>query len=135
MQSTAQTETSAERLLRDALDGMDVHYHVDLAPVPDCRSRADVVVVDSQVAVFVNGCFWHGCPDHGTWPRHNAEWWRAKIESNRERDARIDDVIRKAGWMVLRFWEHDDPIQAALVVAKVVRHRSRSPNAAESSEL
>lgn len=135
MQSTAQTETSAERRLRDALDNVDVHYQVDLAPVPGCRSRADVVLVDSQVAVFINGCFWHGCPDHGTWPRHNAEWWRAKIEANRERDARIDDVIRKAGWIVLRFWEHDDAIQAAQVIAKVVGHRSRSPNAAESSGL
>jgi len=71
------------------------------------RSRADLVIRRAKVAVFVDGCFWHGCPTHGTWPKANAAWWKAKIEANRDRDRRVDEQLQAAGWKVLRFWEHE----------------------------
>jgi DNA mismatch endonuclease (patch repair protein) len=77
-----------------------------------------------MVAVFVDGCFWHGCPVHGTWPKANAEWWRAKILRNVQRDRDTDETLSEAGWKVLRFWEHEDPVKAARTVARVVSARS-----------
>jgi DNA mismatch endonuclease (patch repair protein) len=79
-----------------------------------------------KVAVFVDGCFWHGCPVHGTWPKANSDWWRAKIEANRLRDSDTDRRLSEMGWRVVRIWEHEDPEQAALRIAAVVRNRRRS---------
>jgi len=76
------------------------------------RRRADIVFSRVHVAVFVDGCFWHGCPDHMTWPKANAEWWRAKIEANIARDRRTDEQLEEAGWTVVRVWAHE-PIDAA----------------------
>jgi DNA mismatch endonuclease (patch repair protein) len=75
------------------------------------------------VAVFVDGCFWHGCPKHATWPKANARWWREKIETNIRRDRDTDAVLKDAGWAVLRFWEHADEEKAALAVERAVRRR------------
>lgn len=134
MRTTPQRDTEAERLLGRALVAFGLNYQVNLSPVAGSRSRADFVFAESRIAVFMNGCFWHGCPDHGTWPKNNAEWWRLKLEANRKRDAKADNTIRDAGWIVLRFWEHDDPIEAARVVAGVVDQRSAKLNAAPSGE-
>jgi DNA mismatch endonuclease (patch repair protein) len=79
------------------------------------------------VAVFVDGCFWHGCPDHGTWPTNNAEFWRNKIETNVRRDRETDVQMAEAGWTVIRVWEHEDPNRAAAQVAAVVRKRRVAP--------
>ena len=134
MQATPQKDTEAERLLGRALDALGLNYAVNLSPVPGSRSRADFVFAESRVAVFMNGCFWHGCRDHGTWPKNNAEWWRVKIEANRERDAKTDYAIRKAGWIVLRFWEHDDSSESARIVARVVAERLAKGNAQEGGQ-
>ncbi len=72
---------------------------------------------------MVDGCFWHGCPEHATWPEHNAEFWREKIETNRLRDRDTDRRLDEAGWLVVRVWEHEDPIEAADRVEQVVRAR------------
>lgn len=77
----------------------------------------------ARVAVFVDGCFWHGCPAHGTWPKANAAWWRDKIRANVRRDRDTDAALATAGWRVLRFWEHHDPAIAAKEIARVVRQR------------
>ena len=58
-------------------------------------------------AVFVDGCFWHGCPKHGTQPKSNAAFWRKKIAGNKSRDRRVNDALRKLGWKVTRIWEHE----------------------------
>jgi len=71
--------------------------------------------------VYLDGCYWHGCPKHGTWPKANAQWWREKIETNRRRDADTNQRLEEAGWTVLRFWEHEDPEVAATKIADVVR--------------
>jgi DNA mismatch endonuclease (patch repair protein) len=76
-----------------------------------------------KVAVFCDGCYWHGCPEHGTWPKANAEWWREKIEANKRRDQDTDAELAAAGWAVIRVWEHQDPKDAARRVAGVVARR------------
>jgi DNA mismatch endonuclease (patch repair protein) len=74
----------------------------------------------------VDGCFWHSCPEHGTRPKANSEWWEQKLKRNQERDAETDRVLRENGWEVVRIWEHEDPIKAAARVRKLVRSRLRS---------
>ena len=76
------------------------------------------------MAVFVDGCFWHGCPEHGTWPKANAEFWEAKIKRNQERDADTNRQLEKAGWILVRVWEHDDLDVAAGRICNIVSNRS-----------
>jgi DNA mismatch endonuclease (patch repair protein) len=70
------------------------------------RVKVDFVFRQVRLALFVDGCFWHGCPQHATWPAHRAAWWRSKIEGNQARDALVTRTLRRAGWRVLRVWEH-----------------------------
>jgi DNA mismatch endonuclease (patch repair protein) len=93
-------------------------------PDPNSRREADLVFPRARVAVFVDGCFWHGCPEHASWPKANAAWWRSKIEKNRARDSDTDDRLARAGWQVLRVWEHEDPMQAAQRIAEIVANRT-----------
>lgn len=76
-----------------------------------------------RIAVLVDGCFWHACPDHATWPKANAEWWQAKLEANVRRDADTDLRLTTAGWTVVRVWEHESPDEAADRTEELVRHR------------
>lgn len=77
-----------------------------------------------RVAVFVDGCFWHSCPVHATRPRANGEWWSTKLRHNTERDRDTDAHLRSLGWMVLRFWEHEDPTAVVDAIEAVVRGQS-----------
>ena len=79
-----------------------------------------------KVAVMIDGCFWHGCPVHGTQPKANAEWWREKLATNIARDRDTDTLLLRAGWLVLRFWEHENPGEAAKKIAKMVKMRRSS---------
>lgn len=124
MQATRQRDTPPELALRSALHRMGLRFRVQVAPLPGLRRRADLVFRRARVAVFVDGCFWHGCPEHGTWPKQNAEWWRDKIEGNRRRDADTDDRLAEASWLSVRVWAHDDADAAALRVAAAVRLRT-----------
>lgn len=82
--------------------------------------RPDLVFTRARVAVFVDGCFWHVCPEHATWPATNATWWRDKLLRNQARDRKVDAALTDAGWRVLRVWEHEDaPSAAARIVAAV----------------
>jgi DNA mismatch endonuclease (patch repair protein) len=112
MQATRRRDTPGELALRAALTKLGLRYRVDMK-LPGTRRRADVVIVRARIAVFVDGCFWHGCPDHGTWPKTNSDWWRSKIATNRERDADTDRRLRLDGWIVCRFWAHEDMKVAA----------------------
>lgn len=122
MQKTKRRDTGPEIALRSALHRAGLRFRIDRAP-PGQRARADILFSKVRVAIFVNGCFWHGCPIHGTWPKNNADWWRAKIEGNRERDRRTDASLTQAGWSVLRVWEHDEPSVVASLVVQLVRTR------------
>jgi len=121
METTGRRDTVPEVALRSLLHRRGLRFRVDRAPLPGLRRRADIVFTKSRVAVFVDGCFWHGCPHHGTWPKANAEFWRSKIETNQRRDADTDRRLWEAGWTVVRFWEHDDPTWAASQVVEAVR--------------
>lgn len=120
MQATRRRDTVAEIALRRALFAEGLRYRVDYS-LPGLRRRADVAFPRARLAVFVDGCFWHGCPRHGTWPRSNAEWWRQKIEANRRRDRDTDRRLRASGWAVMRFWEHADVRASALRVVKALK--------------
>jgi DNA mismatch endonuclease (patch repair protein) len=82
--------------------------------------RVDIVFTRAKVAVFVDGCFWHGCPDHCVQPKANAAWWRTKIETNQRRDADTNLALAALGWRVIRVWEHDDVEAAAERIAHAV---------------
>lgn len=90
------------------------------------RRRPDLVFGPARVAVFVDGCFWHGCPEHATWPKNNEAFWREKIETNRLRDRDTDRRLAEAGWEVVRVWEHEDMEEAADRLERILRERRAS---------
>lgn len=129
MAKQASRDTGPELALRHALHAAGLRYRVHY-PVSDRpRRQADLVFIGARVAVFVDGCFWHGCPEHASWPKSNAAWWRSKIERNRSRDAETDLLLADKGWVSLRVWEHEDPLQAAQRITESVRARQRPPAA------
>ncbi|XIE78683.1 very short patch repair endonuclease [Streptomyces sp. SBR177] len=115
--------TGVEMALRHSLHAAGLRYRVHRRPLKGVRREADIVFGPAKVAVFVDGCFWHGCPEHATWPKRNAEFWREKIEKNRVRDANTDARLKDAGWLALRIWEHESAAEAAAKVEAVVRER------------
>jgi DNA mismatch endonuclease (patch repair protein) len=121
MRGNRSTDTSAEIALRRELHRLGLRYRVNTAPVSGVRCRADVVFTRRKVAVFVDGCFWHSCSEHGTAPRTNSAYWNAKLRRNVERDRANDAALARAGWTVVRVWEHEVPESAARRVAAVVR--------------
>ena len=124
MRRVRRRDTDAELALRRELHRRGLRYRIHVPALPSSRSRPDVVFRAARVAVFVDGCFWHGCPEHGTDPRRNGDFWRRKIASNRERDARTIEELEAAGWTVLRVWNHDDPAEMAKKIEGMVRsHR------------
>ena len=122
MQATRRKNTELELRFRSALWRLGLRYRVDRS-IPGFRCRPDVIFPKQRVAVFFDSCFWHGCPKHGTFPKTNAAWWRAKINANRQRDARANAALRKADWIVIRVWQHQQPERMAATVAKVVARR------------
>jgi DNA mismatch endonuclease (patch repair protein) len=116
-------DTDPERALRSLLHRMGLRFRVHRRPVPGLRREADLVFAGARVAVFVDGCFWHCCPEHATSPRANGAWWAAKLAANVARDRDTDRRLAEAGWRVVRVWEHEEPARAAARVARVVRHR------------
>lgn len=120
MAKVRQQGTDAEIALRSELYRRGLRYRVGYEVLKKPRRVADVAFPGLKIAVFVDGCFWHGCPEHATWPKRNAEFWRQKIETNRLRDADTNSRLQKIGWTVLRFWEHESLIEASDRVAKAV---------------
>jgi DNA mismatch endonuclease (patch repair protein) len=113
MQGNRGANTRPEVALRSALHRLGLRFFKNRRPVRSIRHRADIVFPTRQVAVFVDGCFWHCCPEHGNTPRMNSEYWCAKLDRNRERDERVDALLAAAGWQVIRIWEHEHPESAA----------------------
>ena len=123
MQRVRQKNTSAESALRRELHALGLRYRIQVPVLTKPRRVADVAFVGPRVAVFVDGCFWHGCPEHATWPKQNAEFWRAKILANQARDRDTDARLHADGWEVVRVWAHESPHEAASRIAKIVRRR------------
>lgn len=138
MAKVRQKGTDAEVALRREMYRIGLRYRIDYEVMRKPRRVADIAFPGRKIAIFVDGCFWHGCPEHATWPKQNAEFWREKIEANRRRDADTNDRLRSLGWMVLRFWSHESPSMAAKAVARVVakadsKPRASSPGASEKN--
>ncbi len=126
MRANRGRDTGPEMAVRRALHRRGLRYRVGVRPVIGLRRTADIVFPRQRVAVFIDGCFWHGCPNHATWPKANARWWRNKIETNIQRDRDTDILLRRSGWRVLRFWEHEDSLRAARAIERAVGTRRRA---------
>lgn len=121
MRLVKRRDTRPETALRSLLHRAGYRFRVDCSPMAGARTRADIVFRGARVAVFVDGCFWHGCPRHGTWPKANADFWRMKIDANRRRDADTTARLRRLGWRVVRVWEHESVEVAAARVQAALR--------------
>lgn len=127
MQRQRTRDTEPELAIRRLVHVAGLRYRVDVAPLPELRRRADVVFRPARVALFVDGCFWHGCPQHGSRrTTANTEYWSAKVQRNQARDRDTDERLRAAGWLPLRVWEHDEPEAVAATVIAVVRDRAHA---------
>ena len=138
MQSNKSRDTKPELALRRAVHALGLRYRVSYRPLRGVRRTADLAFTKAKVAVFLDGCFWHGCPEHHVKARTNAEYWAEKVERNRLRDAETNRLLTEAGWLVIRVWEHEDLVQAAEEIAEIVRSRRAAlnggPNALNSSQ-
>ncbi|MFN8075783.1 MAG: very short patch repair endonuclease [Kineosporiaceae bacterium] len=113
MRSNKGRDTAPELALRRAVHTLGLRFYVSRRPIAAVRRTADLVFPRLKLAVFLDGCFWHGCPDHHTVAKTNAEYWAAKVEANRRRDRDTDARLVEQGWTVLRVWEHEEARLAA----------------------
>ncbi|WP_454860632.1 very short patch repair endonuclease [Promicromonospora soli] len=126
MSTARRKDTAPELALRRELHALGLRYRVTY-PIPGQKRRTiDIAFTRARVAVFVDGCFWHGCPDHGNQPRSNSDWWREKLAAIRARDADTNQALQTLGWVVLRFWEHEKPLVVASAVRELVSQRRMS---------
>ncbi|MFI1066059.1 very short patch repair endonuclease [Streptomyces spororaveus] len=120
MQAIRSRDTKPEQLVRRLVHAQGLRYRVAARPLPDLRRTADMVFRPAKVAVFIDGCYWHGCPDHYVPPKTNSGYWSEKVSGNMARDRDTDERLKAAGWTVLRFWEHEPPEGCALTIATTV---------------
>lgn len=118
MKRVRSKNTGPELALRKLLFAAGLRYRVHYKPKAVALGRADIDIafLGRKLAVFIDGCFWHGCPDHGTIPKANRDWWAEKLQSNRARDERVTTALTAAGWEVLRLWTHEHPEAMAATV-------------------
>src|SRR5262245_28321051 len=127
MKANRRRDTTPEVRVRSALHRAGLRFRKDLlVRFRGGHTRPDVVFTSTRVAVYVDGCFWHSCPRHGTRPRNNSWYWRPKLRRNLARDRRVTRRLRAEGWLVLRRWEHELPSAVAAAVVSAIRARSRS---------
>ncbi|WP_374774179.1 very short patch repair endonuclease [Streptomyces sp. NBC_01310] len=120
MQAIRSRDTKPEQLIRRLVHAQGLRYRVAAKPLQDLRRTADMVFRPAKVAVFVDGCYWHGCPEHYVPPKTNPGYWSEKVAKNMARDRDTDQHLKEAGWTVLRFWEHESPEACALTIATTV---------------
>ncbi|MFI0873973.1 very short patch repair endonuclease [Streptomyces parvus] len=123
MQAIRSRDTKPERLIRRLVHANGLRYRVAARPLPDLRRTADMVFRPAKVAVFIDGCYWHGCPKHYVSPKTNPGYWSEKVARNVARDRDTDERLSAAGWLVLRFWEHQSSDACALSIISAVRER------------
>ena len=111
MQRMPRSSTGPEVLLRRELHRRGLRFRINQSV--NFPGGPDIAFTAARIAVFVDGCFWHACPDHGILPKNNRDWWRDKLERNVARDREKDDQLEKLGWTVVHVWEHEDPVVAA----------------------
>ena len=122
MQSNRSRDTAPEVALRSALHARGLRFRKHVRVVREIACIVDVAFPTERLAVFIDGCYWHSCPEHGSYPHTNADWWRAKLVATRARDERNTKLLTQAGWTVLRIWEHED---VGAATSRVVRELAR----------
>lgn len=123
MQRMPRSSTGPEILIRRELHSRGLRFRVNHPRLP---GRPDIAFTAARIAVFVDGCFWHSCPDHSVLPKNNRDWWRSKLERNVERDREKDSQLETLGWTVVHVWEHEEPLEVADAIEQLwrsVRHR------------
>jgi DNA mismatch endonuclease (patch repair protein) len=123
MQGNKARDTKPELAVRKLLHSRGLRYRVNFRPLPHLRRTADVVFTRQKVAVYIDGCFWHGCPAHYTRPASNTDFWDAKVSRNKARDADTVRALKNEGWTCLRFWTHEHPERTAESIADVLSER------------
>lgn len=130
MQGNRRRDTGPEKRLRSALFALGLRFRVD-HPIRVAAKgrpiRPDIVFPRAKLAVFVDGCFWHGCHEHGTNPQRNSEYWNAKLARNQDRDRRYNALLTASGWTVIRVWEHENPSIAAEQIFRRLKKSRRQP--------
>jgi len=127
MQGNRSSNTKPELRVRQAAHALGLRYRVNARPEPDLNRTADMVFSRARVAVFVDGCYWHGCAEHCRIPATNRDYWNAKIDRNVRRDAETTALLADRGWTVLRFWSHDEPAEIAETIRRAVKNVHHSP--------
>jgi DNA mismatch endonuclease, patch repair protein len=123
MQAIRSTDTRPEVALRRELHRRGLRYRINARPIPQVRRTADIVFTRHKIAVFVDGCFWHGCPDHYRAPSTNSDYWQKKLARNVCRDRTTDELLAGEGWRVIRVWEHVPASDTASRIAELIRER------------
>ncbi|MGI5443546.1 very short patch repair endonuclease [Streptomyces shenzhenensis] len=135
MQAIRSRDTAPERLVRSLLHAQGLRYRVAARPLPNLRRTADLVFRPAKVAVFIDGCYWHGCPEHYVAPKTNPGYWSDKVARNMARDRDTDQRLEEAGWTVLRFWEHEASAEcAAQIAVEVMKRRAQAALADRKKE-
>lgn len=125
MSRQARRDTAPEVAVRRLLHASGHRYRLNERVPGMPRRTIDIAFTRAKVAVFLDGCFWHGCPEHATQPKANADWWRQKLDRNMARDLETSEHLAESGWIVLRFWEHEAPVRVAEQVAATVEQQRR----------
>lgn len=134
MRGNRRTDTKPEVAVRSILHRSGYRFRKDLiVEAAGLRVRPDIVFPRLRLAVFIDGCFWHACPEHGNIPRVNSSYWVPKLERNLLRDRRVNEHLRQAGWTVLRIWEHLPPLKAAAQIGDTVRRLDDGPGQVRDS--
>lgn len=123
MRATPQKDTPIEMRLRSSLYRLGLRFRVHERVIKELARTADIIFRRAKVAIFVDGCFWHGCSIHGSIPKANRKWWFDKFNANRQRDRDTVVRLKLVGWKVVRIWEHEDPDLAALKIAAIIRRQ------------
>jgi DNA mismatch endonuclease (patch repair protein) len=123
MQANRGRDTKAELAVRRLVHASGLRYRVNARPEHDLRRTADLLFTRARVAVFIDGCYWHGCPEHFTLPATNLDYWSTKISRNQARDLETTTLLEGRGWLVLRFWEHEPAATAAASIVERVEER------------
>lgn len=126
MRRQRRQDTRPEVAIRRRLHAAGFRYRIGLKVPGMPRRSIDIAFTRTKTAIFVDGCFWHACPDHATWPQTNGTWWRQKLERNAARDRETDTSLRSAGWEVVRIWEHESPATAVERISRVLYLRAGS---------
>lgn len=126
MRANRKRDTKPEVKLRSTLHQRGLRFRKNW-PIrtANLAVRADIVFTAKRVAVFVDGCFWHCCPSHGTTPRTNADYWLPKLARNVERDREVTEALQDEGWLVIRVWEHEDPVDATAAMVTLISSLGR----------